>query len=243
MAKRFTDSFKWEDGWFRKLPVKLKLLWCYILDRCDNSGVWKIDLELASFFIGDTITHEDLTNFSDRIEFLNNEKIWIIRFIEFQYGTLSRDCKPHKVVFELLNKHKISLSEVPQADHIGKTHNVSDNQRNRIFERDNYVCTYCERKFKKAELVIDHIIPRKKGGIDKENNLITSCKQCNNNKGDLDLFDFIKKQNLDYRVFKRVFKRVSYTLQDKDKDKDKDIKKGMSEEDFKGLMKKIGRKK
>jgi hypothetical protein len=55
MAKRFTDSEKWNRPWFRKLPTKYKLLWLYILDHCDMSGVWYVDFELASMMIGEPV--------------------------------------------------------------------------------------------------------------------------------------------------------------------------------------------
>jgi len=54
VSKRFTDSEKWRDPWFRRLPTEYKLLWLYLLDECDVSGVWKVDLELATMIIGYT---------------------------------------------------------------------------------------------------------------------------------------------------------------------------------------------
>jgi len=41
MAKRFTASEKWEDLWFSELSNKYKLFWIYLLDKCDNAGVWE----------------------------------------------------------------------------------------------------------------------------------------------------------------------------------------------------------
>jgi len=44
----------------------------------------------------------------------------------------------------------------------------------RIFERDNYICSYCGERGGKLEC--DHIMPISKCGSDKENNLTTSCR-------------------------------------------------------------------
>jgi len=60
MAKRLTANDKWEDNWFRKLSLKSKLFWLFILDRCDVAGIWKKDYELAGFCIGEQITDEIL---------------------------------------------------------------------------------------------------------------------------------------------------------------------------------------
>ena len=57
-----------------------------------------------------------------------------------------------------------------------------------VFDRDNFTCQYCGRspkKDKKVVLHIDHKIPKKKGGNDKIDNLITSCAECNLGKSDL----------------------------------------------------------
>lgn len=59
----------------------------------------------------------------------------------------------------------------------------SGKQRFRIFVRDNFRCQYCSKKFGAADLTLDHIQPRSKGGSDESENLATSCKPCNQRKG------------------------------------------------------------
>ncbi len=52
MTIRFTHTEKWEDAWFRRLTPAAKLLFLYIIDRCDIAGIWEKDLELAGFITG-----------------------------------------------------------------------------------------------------------------------------------------------------------------------------------------------
>lgn len=57
-----------------------------------------------------------------------------------------------------------------------------------VLDRDEFTCKYCGRspmKEKSVTLHVDHKIPRKHGGTDDLDNLITSCEQCNLGKGDL----------------------------------------------------------
>ena len=60
-----------------------------------------------------------------------------------------------------------------------------------ILKRDNFTCQYCGRNVKNhnVSLHIDHILPRKKGGTDKPENLITACQECNLGKADVLLED------------------------------------------------------
>ena len=43
-------------------------------------------------------------------------------------------------------------------------------------------CYYCENKFSKTELTMDHLIPLVRGGKSIKNNLATACKKCNFDK-------------------------------------------------------------
>lgn len=103
--KRFTETQKWEDPWFRKLFPEQKLLWLWLLDRCDSAGVIEPDIELASFQIGFHYPSDTLSVFGDRVREIGGGKFFIEKFIEFQYGRLSEDCRAHGPALASLKKH------------------------------------------------------------------------------------------------------------------------------------------
>lgn len=113
MSKRFTETIKWDDPWFRKLPPRLKCLWQFICDRCDNSGVWMRDLDLANVFVGESVTEEEaLKYFNDgkeRIVILNSGHYWLVKeFVQFQFGELHPESRTHQHVLGLIEKHRVS---------------------------------------------------------------------------------------------------------------------------------------
>ena len=55
--------------------------------------------------------------------------------------------------------------------------------RSNVYLRDNYMCQYCKQMFSNKELTLDHVIPRSKGGKTTWTNIVSACKQCNNQKG------------------------------------------------------------
>lgn len=56
--------------------------------------------------------------------------------------------------------------------------------RKNILMRDRYTCQYCGKIFSAGELTLDHVMPRSRGGGSSWENLVTSCRCCNNRKGD-----------------------------------------------------------
>lgn len=50
-----------------------------------------------------------------------------------------------------------------------------------ILRRDEYVCQYCGMHT--TSLTIDHIIPRRLGGVHSWENLVAACPACNHRKG------------------------------------------------------------
>jgi hypothetical protein len=54
-----------------------------------------------------------------------------------------------------------------------------------IFARDGFTCRYCGRQSDEIAMVLDHVIPVSKGGTSDENNLVTSCVECNQGKADV----------------------------------------------------------
>ena len=56
--------------------------------------------------------------------------------------------------------------------------------RNDVYDNNNgwYKCVKCGRNFRKRDMDIDHILPKKYGGGDAEINLQCICKHCNRSK-------------------------------------------------------------
>lgn len=49
MALRFTDTQKWKDPWFSDLKKEEKLLFLYLQDNVDNSGIYEISFKRLHF--------------------------------------------------------------------------------------------------------------------------------------------------------------------------------------------------
>ena len=45
------------------------------------------------------------------------------------------------------------------------------------------ICHYCGKKFPRAELTLDHIVPVARGGRSTRGNLVVCCRKCNQSKG------------------------------------------------------------
>lgn len=109
MPKRFTDTKLGREPWFRKLSCKLKCAVRFLFDECDNAGVWVIDMESMSFFVGEDIELQDFLSKINigkkRLEMFGPDKIFIPGFIHFQYGELTENCKPHRPIISLLKKY------------------------------------------------------------------------------------------------------------------------------------------
>ena len=136
MAKRFTDTDKWERPWFRKLPLPYKLLWSYITDKCDIAGIWYADFELASFMIGEQVNQtEALRLFEKQVKILPGGARWFIaEFVAFQYGTLVPNNNMHRSV--LMRLHDASLTSNPAPKLPLKVPSGGDKDKDRVKVKD-----------------------------------------------------------------------------------------------------------
>ena len=55
--------------------------------------------------------------------------------------------------------------------------------RKNILLRDHNTCQYCGKVHTPSDLTLDHVIPKSRGGSSNWDNLVASCKKCNNRKG------------------------------------------------------------
>jgi hypothetical protein len=104
MAKRFTDTDKWKDEWYTDLPNDYKIIWQYLLDTCDNAGIYKRNVKLLNIMCNTNVSDTDILNaFKLRVTPISDEK-WIInKFCVFQYGPDFLESK-NKAVISVVNK-------------------------------------------------------------------------------------------------------------------------------------------
>jgi 5-methylcytosine-specific restriction endonuclease McrA len=69
----------------------------------------------------------------------------------------------------------ISYVRIPRDTHRRKI------TRRAVFARDDWTCQYCGSR---AQLTVDHVVPRSKGGDSSWDNIVAACAPCNRRKGD-----------------------------------------------------------
>lgn len=114
--KRFTETTKWRDPWFRKLSPLAKLLWGYLIDNCNSIGIIELDMEAAAFDIGkagnQSVNDSHLQELASRVKVLDNGKLFITKFIKFQYGRLSAECPAHKPILKLAQETGLQQTDI-----------------------------------------------------------------------------------------------------------------------------------
>jgi len=126
MARRFTDTTKWDEKSYRKLPPPAKYLLFYIKDRCDAAGFYEIDNDAIEFQTG--LNEEQvegaiqalvrgclgaskgiLLEASD-----SSDWVWIAGFLEEQKNHLlnpQNNC--HKSIIALISKQLERFPTIP----------------------------------------------------------------------------------------------------------------------------------
>ena len=134
MSKRFTDTEKFSDTWYRKLSLLHKVIWEYLLAECNHAGILEnFDLEMMSFKIGAEVTKEDLQVFENRIIFISDDILFIPKFIQFQYGELNPQSKVHASVLRELEKYNIDTLSIEY----GKSYQTLKNKDKDIYKDKN----------------------------------------------------------------------------------------------------------
>ena len=63
--------------------------------------------------------------------------------------------------------------------------------RDEIFARDGFRCVYCGDVHPAADLTLDHVQPRLRGGDRTAGNIVTACSPCNVLKGHRSLAQYL----------------------------------------------------
>ena len=157
MAKRFTDTEKWKKGFIRSLTPSYKLLWLYMIDDCDNAGVWQVEVEVASIRIGVKLNEKEaLKLFGDAVISFDSGTKWFIKeFVKFQQGVnhiaeLNSNSNPHKSILRLVEQYKLLELEDNPKEYIEEVKEAKKSSRfvkptsDEVYEyctdRSNKVC-------------------------------------------------------------------------------------------------------
>ena len=118
MAKRFIDTKMWDKAWFRRLTPKYKAVWLYLLTRCDHAGIWDADWEAAEFLIGEAVNYNELPGaIKEKMQSIQgDDQYFIPSFVEFQYGELKENSKPHLSVIKRLEEKGLDTLKAKYKD-------------------------------------------------------------------------------------------------------------------------------
>lgn len=102
--RRFTETQKWDDPWFRELAGSHKLVFLYILDRCNNAGFWEVDEAALAFH-----TKLEGKHFEGALKALERGLqgasgwVWVRNFLKHQKNDQLNPANPaHRQIIALL---------------------------------------------------------------------------------------------------------------------------------------------
>jgi len=167
MGKRFVETTIWtQNKWFRKLEPQHKIMWFYMLTNCDMVGVWEEDFELASFIIKFDYNKDNVYEiFKDKIKILNDKKIWVIDFCNFQYGELKEENiknRPHQSYITLLKNHRLWIDYTKSIQRLKEKDKEKDKDINYniLVEKFNEYCSKMSKILSLTDIRKSHINAR-----------------------------------------------------------------------------------
>jgi hypothetical protein len=87
----------------------------------------------------------------------------------------------------------LSLARRPRAADLDELDFLTvSSRREAIHEREGGRCFYCLRRCVVRGRVLDHVVPRARGGSNSCRNLVSCCVECNSQKGEMAAEDFLR---------------------------------------------------
>ena len=161
MAKRFVDTEKFTDPWFRRLSTKNKLLWDWMLCSCDHAGFISIDLEFVEMVLGEKFDDQTIESFfHDRVLKLGDFKFFIPKFIKFQYGKLNPESRVHISVIKKLSDHGIDYTRLDTLSipYPACSDRVKDKEKEKDKDSSFLISSFNTEEVKGSQLSPDNVI-------------------------------------------------------------------------------------
>lgn len=108
MAKRFIDTELFDDDWFMVLSSEAKLLWVYLITKCDHAGIIKINEKLCRVQTDIKDLDIIIKELGNRLVTVSEHLYFIPKFIEFQYpGFPKSKVRQQASVVTILQKYNL----------------------------------------------------------------------------------------------------------------------------------------
>lgn len=116
MAKRFTETEKWKDKWFRQLKTSEKFLFIYLIENCDIAGFIEVDLGFWSYQTGlEEYKIEGALKGLERSVKGAGEWVWVKNFLKHQKNDDLNPANPaHRGVISKLKVQKNRFKDVEE---------------------------------------------------------------------------------------------------------------------------------
>lgn len=113
---RFTETLKWDDPWFRSLSGIQKLVFLYVIDRCNNAGFWEEDEDAMAFQTKLAKEHiQGAWKGLGRGLIRVGGWVWVRRFLRHQRNDrLNPENKAHIQIIGLLGEQVSRFSSSPE---------------------------------------------------------------------------------------------------------------------------------
>lgn len=116
MSKRFSETDKWDDVWFRQLSPAAKLAFIFMCDRCDMAGFYELDVEDMAFR-----TKMPELDILGAVQGLNRgliqhgKVVWLRNFLRHQKNLpLNPENNAHKHIIYRIDQRLAEFPEVPE---------------------------------------------------------------------------------------------------------------------------------
>lgn len=137
----------------------------------------------------------NLENLKDRLKILEEKRDISLRNKEKK--------EEEKREREIRKKEQEELLKAKAAAHDKKIRVRTESLKPKVLKEQLKIsnhCPYCDILFEKGKAECDHIIPVSKGGLDRIQNLVYICVNCNRKKSTMTVRQFCKWANIDFDV-------------------------------------------
>jgi hypothetical protein len=114
MAKRLTDTEKWNDDWYISLSNDYRIIWQWLLDNCNHAGICKRSIRLLNLMCNTNVSEDELLVAMEGRIILKDNNWFIPKFLKFQYTSLHSSRPVIISVIKELEKHNL-ISMIPES--------------------------------------------------------------------------------------------------------------------------------